>query len=171
MRVLILTLLSLIFFSSCKLIEKNHQRICNGCPVKDSIVYIDQVKLHDTTIYITEQGPIQYLENPCKKLCDSLGNLKPFEIKKKENGIVGTIKSVGNSIEFDCKDDSLQAVIRGLIDRNRITKEKVNSVKEIPCDKEHRTSFDGFTRWWFYITGALLILYITWRVLKAYLHL
>lgn len=161
---LILSLLIIII--SC-VTEKKRAEICNTCPVMESVVYKEKIKLKDTTIYITQHGPIQYLENPCKKLCDSLGNLKPFSITKKENGIVGTIKSVGNSIAFDCKDDSLKKVISGLIEKNTVNSEEKTVIRYENCKKNHRTDFDGFCRWFFYIVGPLLFCYIFLRIKKV----
>lgn len=158
-------LVLIVALSSCSY-DKRLAKWCGRCTVKDSIVYKEIIKKKDTTLYITTPGPIQYLENPCAHLCDSFGNLKPFEIKKKTNGIVGTIKSVGNSIAFNCDADSLRAVIRGLEEKTIVKSEAITRFAD--CNKEHRTSFDGFTRWWFYITAGLLLLFIGFKVLKSY---
>lgn len=155
---LLTTLLLLTFLSSC-ITEKKRQQICQKCPVKIEKEVRDSIieKLRDTTIYITTQGPTQYLENPCKHLCDSLGNLKPVKIETKKNGIKSTIKSVGNSLVVECETDSLKAVINGLKETVRITKEK--ETKEVPvCHLEHKTKFDGFTFWWFWITVFIIVL-------------
>lgn len=147
--------------------QKQRARICNTCSVvsnsKDSII---ETVVHDTIKLPPIYGPVQYLENPCKKLCDSLGNLIPFVIKEKKNGITGTIKSVGNSIAFDCAADSLQAYIE-YIKKESYHKKEENHVKYIPCENE-RTRFDGFTFWWFWITGIILFLYILIRIVKTY---
>jgi ribosomal protein L12E/L44/L45/RPP1/RPP2 len=153
---LLTAILLLTFLNGC-ITEKKRQKICQTCPVKIEKEVHDSIieKLKDTTIYITQQGPIQYLENPCKTLCDSLGNLKPIKIESKKNGIKSTIKSVGNTLAIECETDSLKAVINGLKETIRITKEK--EIKEVPvCHLDHKTKFDGFTFWWFWITACAI---------------
>lgn len=151
----ILVVLVLIAVLSSCLSEKERLKICNSCAVKDSIVYKETIKLKDTTIFITQQGPTQYLENPCAWMCDSLG-LKPFEILKKKNGIKSEIKSVGNSIVFNCDADSLKQVIKGLEEKTISKDNTKNIVKYIPCNNE-RTLFDGFCRYNAYIFWLLLV--------------
>ena len=162
-----LFIIAVLLLSSC-VSEKKRAQICNTCPIKDSIVFKETIKLKDTIIYIDQPGPIQYLENPCKILCDSLGNLKKFEIKKKENGITGTIKSVGNSIAFDCAADSLQAVIKGLQEKETFKSEKNNIVRYEDCKRDHRNGFDGFCKWYFFITAAFLLIRYGIKAIKKY---
>lgn len=169
----ILKVISVVLFLFCAtscVTERQRAKICNSCSVtsfkKDSIVYVKK----DTSIYITIPGPIQYLENPCKELCDSLGNLKSFKISKKKNGIKGTVKSIGKSIVFECETDSLKTVI-GLLEK-QIYQEKQNSlVKYLDCSREHKTSWDGFTFWFFWIVAPLILIWFAWRYLKMYLKL
>jgi hypothetical protein len=144
--------------------------ICSHCPVKDSVSYVTktEVKYKDTTIYITQQGPIQYLENPCKLLCDSLGNLKKFEITKKENGIIGTIKSVGNTIAFDCKADSLAKELAALIKIIQESKVKEQTKTLPPVVTNELTKLQGFwiissQIWW-----LLAIIIGGWKAIKYY---
>lgn len=154
----LLTILILLTFLSSCITEKKRQQICQKCPVKIEKEVHDSIieKLKDTTIYITTQGPIQYLENPCKHLCDSLGNLKPINKQSKKNGIKSIIKKVGNSLAFDCEADSLKTVINGLKETIKIIKKK--EIIEVPvCHLEHKNKFDGFTYWWFWITLIILI--------------
>lgn len=169
LKVVILVLLT-VAVSSCVLTQKQQKRfLSKHCVGKDSIVVKDTTIYKDTTLYITVAGPVQYLENPCKLLCDSLGNLKKFEVKEKKNGIVSTIKSVGNSIVFDCEADSLKAIIK-TPEHRRSTYNK--SVKIVPqyCEREHRTKFDGFTYWYFLITAGLIVLYIALKCVKTYIE-
>lgn len=161
-----LTLAAVVLIAVLSSCVSKRLKICRTCAIKDSIVFKEVIKLKDTTVYITLHGPTQYLENPCAHLCDSFGNLKPFEVKKKANGIVGTIKSVGNSLAFDCDADSLEAIIRDLEERTIV---KSNTITRLAaCDKEHRSSFDGFCRWWLYISAGICLLLLGWRILKSY---
>lgn len=160
-------IITLLLLSSC-VSEKKRAQICNSCPVKDSIVFKETIKLKDTIIYIDQPGPIQYLENPCKLLCDSLGNLKHFEVKKKEHGITGTIKSVGNSIAFDCAADSLQAVIKGLQEKETFKSENNTVVRYEECKRDHTNGFNGFCKWYFFITAAFLLIRYGIKAIKMY---
>lgn len=160
-------------FSSCVATEKQRKRfLAAHCVGKDSvrIEYKDKIVLKDTTIYKTTAGPIQYLENPCKTLCDSLGNLKPFSVTKKEKGIKSTVFSVGNSIASKCDIDSM-AVSLQWTEHHTAKTETSHTEKVIQkdCELEHRTKFDGFTFWWFWITAGILALYILIKIFKGYL--
>jgi hypothetical protein len=167
-------LLVLTIFSSCVLTKKQKNNfLAKYCERKDSVVYIkrDSIVLKDTTVYIPTivNTPI-YLENPCKELCDSLGNLKPFSKTETKNGLKSTVKSVGNVLVVECETDSLKAKIQYLehhiID---IEKSHTENTVQKPCELEHRTKFDGFTWWWFWITAGILALFILIKFGKSYL--
>lgn len=167
-------LLILTIFSSCVLTKKQKNNfLAKYCERKDSIVYIkrDSIVLKDTTIYVPTvvNTPI-YLENPCALLCDSFGKLKPFTRTEKKNGLKSTVKSVGNVLVVECETDSLKARIQYLehhvID---IEKSHTENTVQKPCELEHRTKFDGFTWWWFWITAVILALWIGKNYLKTYL--
>lgn len=165
MKFLLIFLLSFSLFSCVT--KKQRAKICKECAGKDSVsvVYKETVVKKDTTIFVTIAGPTQWLENPCKNLCDSLGNLKPFEVKKKKNGLVSTIKSEGNSIVAECDADSLKARVQWLekqIEVNKFEKKVIPS----DCEKEHKTRWDGFTFWWFWITLGIIILFILLKRFK-----
>jgi hypothetical protein len=144
-----------LLFTAC-VTEKQRAKICNTCAVtsfaKDSVVE----RLRDTTIYITQDGTVQYLPNPCAQLCDSVGKLKPFEKTEVKKGIKSIIKSQGNTLVVTCEADSLKAVIKGLRETIYYHQIKELSVKYIACDKAHKTKFDGFTFWWFYISISII---------------
>lgn len=166
---LMLLIVTAALSQACLLTKKGKEDfLFHNC--KDSIVTIrkDTTIFKDSISYVFLDGPIQYLENPCKKLCDSLGNLKPFEIIKKKNGLKATIKSVGNSIAFDCDADSLRNVNKIITHELDVYRASAVTVKK-PCELEHRTKWDGFTWYWFIITAGLLVLYILFKCLKTYL--
>lgn len=138
--------------------------------IKDSTVEktIERIKLKDTTIFITLPGPIQYLENPCANLCDSLGKLKPFTHTEKKNGIKSTVTTVGNVIEFNCEADSLKQVIKGLQEKiiehtkfEKHTKEEKH-FKTVPVHV--RTPFERWCVWWWWLTVAMAALFIIYMV-------
>src|SRR5690349_6230086 len=83
----------ILTLSSCK--------TCEPCLVKtetkDSIVYrIDTVKIP----IAGKPGPVIYLENPCKLLCDSMGRLKNVNIVTKKNGQTLNFVSVGSGLQL-----------------------------------------------------------------------
>lgn len=151
-----------MMLTSCVVTKKQKDRFCKQCPSiiekHDSVVIKETLK--DTTIYITQTGPTVFVPSPC----DSAGNLKPIDIRKKKNGIVISIKSNGKNIEANCDTDSLEQVISGLTKEIERTKShvEVRHIKDA-CEREHRNGFDYFTRWWFWISVGLLLLYILWR--------
>lgn len=162
-------------FSSCVATEKQRKRfLAVHCVGKDSTILkeVEKKVYKDTTIYKTITGPIQYLENPCKTLCDSLGNLKPFSVTKKQNGVNSTVFSIGNSIASKCDIDSM-AIHLSWVEthtKKELTS-KVEKVIQKDCELEHRSKFDGFTYWWFWITASLLIMWILIKVFKNYLKM
>jgi hypothetical protein len=173
--VIIIAIAFCVVFSSCmtnrkgELTQKGKNFIALHCKGSDSTITKEKTVLKDTTLYITTPGPIQYLPNPCKDLCDSLGNLKPFEKKEKKNGIKSTIKSVGNSIAFDCEADSLKAVITTLQKEISITS-KEKTVIQKPCELDHIDRWDSFWIRSGQILIILLILYFMLKFCKGYLH-
>lgn len=171
---LISLLLLSVTMTQCVLTKKQKNRfLAKYCERKDSIVYVkrDSIVVKDTTVYIPTivNTPI-YLENPCKELCDSMGNLKSFSKTETKNGLKSTVKSVGNVLVVECETDSLKARIQYLehhiIDVERSHTE--NTVEK-PCELEHTSKFDGFTWWWFWITVSILALWILTKVAKTYL--
>lgn len=170
----LLTLLVLVTMTQCVLTKKQKNNfLAKYCERKDSLIYIkkDSIVFKDTTIYVPTivNTPI-YLENPCKLLCDSLGNLKPFIKTEKKGGLKSTVKSVGNVLVVECETDSLKARIQYL-EHHTIDLEKSHTENTVqkPCELEHRTKFDGFTWWWFWITASILALFILIKLGKTYL--
>lgn len=173
-KISFILLLTGLWSCSCSWYTKKAQRKC-GLVTTDSTVITDSVSesvterivLKDTTIYITREGIIQYLPNPCAFLCDSLGNLKPFKSESKKNGVKSTITSIGNVLAVDCKTDSLEAVIQlQQKEIERVRKEKHTSVskhsEQIPI--HIRTPFERFCIWYFWC--SLVVVGGVWLYLK-----
>jgi hypothetical protein len=156
-----------LLFTAC-VTEKQRAKICNTCSVTSGSKDSTSERLRDTTIYITTPGPIQYLPNPCALLCDSAGKLKPFEKTEIKKGIKSTIKSQGNTLVVSCEADSLKQVIKDLKETIHYHQVKESSVKYVPCDKAHKTKFDGFTFWWFWITLSIIVVGYLIKVVKTY---
>lgn len=155
-----------LFLCSCmvnrkgELTDKGKNFIATHCKGEDSTSHSDNTTiLYDTLkVPYPVQGPIQYLENPCNIYCDSIGNLRPFLITKKTNGITGTIRSVGNSIAFDCKEDSLTYIIEKQ-KRTIETFEKSNAVIEKTCNLDHVSG----TQWMWIRLGQIMSLFIIFQ--------
>jgi len=155
----------MIVLNSC-ITEKKRQKICNSCPVKtekhDSIIYkIDTLKIP----LPGKDGPIVYLDNPCKGLCDSLGRLKNVNIVTKRNGQTLKINTQGNgiSISSNTHDTVVKASVTS---KESFSKQKDVVVKQENCKRDHRTDFDGLCRWFFYIVAPLIGLYLFLRIKK-----
>jgi hypothetical protein len=172
--IIILVIASFIMLTNCVATKKQRENfLAKHCERKDSISYIvkDSLVYKDSLIYIPNivNTPI-YLENPCKLLCDSLGNLKKVNIVNTKGGLKSTVKTIGNSLSFECETDSLKARIKWL-EHNQIITEKshTENVIKIPCELKHRNSFDGFCRWYFFITFIIILLLLVIRFLGNYL--
>lgn len=143
--------------------EKHRQKICNTCQViserRDSIVYkfdTVRVKIPGTP------GPTLYIENPCAFFCDSLGRLrKNFDTSLVHGNSALNIRRIGNVIAIGAATTPTTAIaeVKG---KEVYSKE---TSKVIQCPNE-RTSFDGFTNWYFYITAVLGGLYIVYKYFR-----
>lgn len=147
---LIYILISVLFFSC--ITEKKRNKICNSCPGKseshDSIV----IKTVIVPVNVPgAPGPTLYLDNPCKYLCDSLGNLKKVNINVNHNGQNLNINTLGGGllINTSTKDSIHAAEVQR---KETYHDAKKEMVKYLPCLNE-RTFMDGFCRIWFYITA------------------
>jgi hypothetical protein len=169
---LIITLLVVI--SSCVVTKKQRENfLAKHCQRNDSISYVrkDSIVYKDSLVEIPKiiNTPI-YLENPCKLLCDSLGNLKKVNIVTNKTGLKSTVKTIGNSLIFECETDSLKARIKWLEHNLTITeKSHTENTVQVPCELKHRTSFDGFCRWYFFITFAIILLLLGIRYVGNYI--
>ena len=163
MKKLLLLFLSIVLLSSC-ITQNRRARICATCPVnsvtKDSIVIVKQ----DTTIYITHRE-VEYRDTI---ICDPKGNIKDKKEVVSGGGVKATITFKQNRLVVKCETDSLYQVIRGLL-TERSMWSRTNSVKVLRvCEKKHKTAFDGFTLYWFWITAGFLAIKFGWKYLKKY---
>lgn len=150
-------ILLLIILSSCAS-PKKIARICATCPVKDSVSVVEVYR--DTTIYITDHR-VEYRDT---LMCDSSGIVKSFKKTFKSNGVKGTVVIKNNKLTAICETDSLKKVIERLSKERHVVQTKII---EKPCDKDHRTDFDGFKSWWFYITAGLLTLFVGYKIVMS----
>jgi hypothetical protein len=164
----------LVVISSCVVTKKQKENfLAKHCERKDSISYVrkDSIVYKDSLIYIPQiiNTPI-YLENPCKLLCDSLGHIKKVNIVTSKGGLKSTLKTVGNSLIFECETDSLKARIKWLEHNLTITeKSHTENTVKIPCELKHRTGFDGFCLYYFLITFSLILIVLLIRFFLNYI--
>lgn len=169
--IIILSLITI--FSSC-VTQKQRERILKDCPVSSTEKSSDSTSKKETikhdSVFISVPGPIRYFPSPCETMCDSLGNLKPFKVETKKNGIKQTLQSVGNVLIQKCDIDSLLQINKEkTIEINRlIKKEKETQVHE-NCKLDHKTDIDVFFIMSAKIIYLILIIYLLWRLLKVWL--
>lgn len=140
----VIALFLLIALSSC-VTEKQRLKICQSCTLKserkDSIIE----RLIEVPVYVAPiPGPTLYLPSPCAALCDSLGNLKPFTIEKKQNGIKTTVKTntVANTLDISSNlEDSTKT-------NAKVPQKEIfhSELREVParCELRHLTDWDIF---------------------------
>lgn len=151
-----------VFFSSCQ------TRV-----IKETTTVLDStwVKKYDSLVKVPLKGPqIILKDNPCADLCDSLGRVKDYtKSVTSETGIKGTIKAdkKTQSIIIDCgKADSFEFLLKDArTEIKHLRQEKKVVEVSADCNKEHRTGFDSFCRWMFWIfciafTISLGLLYL-----------
>lgn len=162
MKKLLTIISAIVLLSSC---AAHRARICKTCPVvierKDSVVYVPDTVLIQLP---GRQGPTVYLDNPCKLLCDSLGNLKPVKITQQKNGQILHINTLGGGLNItsETKDTTAKAPV---MKEKHYSSDKSVVVK---CDNE-RTAFDGFARWFTYIVGGSGLLFLGFFFARRYL--
>lgn len=153
----------MVLFSSC-VTEKQRQRICAGCKTvsTDSVIYKTKEVLKDTFIYVDSPPVIQYIKNPC----DSVGNLKDFEIIKYENGVKNIVSAIGGVLVSRCDVDSLKARIH-FLERTVTDKTKSVQVKEVTTNL--LTGFQKFCIKFFWIICGLFTIFVIYKIIRIYL--
>lgn len=146
--------LSLVILSSC-VTQKKREKICRTCTIKE-VTTVDTVRTEvvrvDTLIFTTE--------NPCKEMCDSIGNLKPFSRDiKNDKGKVVVLYSKANNLHVK-EEDKVR------IETKTIYK---NISKEVPsrCEKEHITKWKSFLIVSGYIFWIILVLFVGYKAVKT----
>lgn len=147
-------------FSSC-VTEKQRTKICQSCAlqtiVKDSIVE----RLIEVPVYTAPiAGPTLYLPSPCANLCDSIGNLKPFTISKKENGIKITVNTniAKNSLEINSNlEDSIKSTAQ--VKSLEVYKSKLEQFAP-KCQLKHVTGWLIFCQWFTIISVVCIAIWL-----------
>lgn len=170
---MLLVAVALIFLilNSC-VTDRAYKRILSECPVRDSSATSKTIvkERYDSLIYITEAGPVLFLENPCASLCDSFGNIKVFAITKKTNGIKSTLKSDGKILMTECNVDSLKLIIEGLNTVITVSKEAFEErIKTITiCDETWWQVAYRWSAWFLYLSLAITILFLIGHKLLSF---
>ena len=159
MKNIIIILLTLAI-TSC-VTQKKRLKICATCPVET--ITKDSIIIKDTAIYIVQKGEVEYIDNPCAELCDSFGNLIPFERETTSNGIKTTIKTIGNVLTVECEVDSLKAVIT-------LLEKQSSSIVTVPPKivERKKSRFENFQSLWFYVSWTAIIVFIGVKVFKRF---
>lgn len=152
MRVLIV-LMSVVLATSC-VSQRKRIKICGTCPIETVEVYKETVR--DTIIYVTEQGETKYLDNPCADLCDSLGNLKPFERTIESEGRRVVIYTQGNKLAVRADLDSNETHL----EVRHVTKTIVKTIQG-ECVK---TKLMKIQAWFFWLSIAGIAGFIFFKI-------
>lgn len=142
----------LLFLCAC-VTEKKRLKICKSCALKDSVVIKITEKIKEVTIHDTLQIRF-FLPSPCAEMCDSLGRIK----KGFEKELI-TDKVTRAVLKEDKGNLVISTGLNGIKIKAAVRDTCLSHYIETParCEQEHRTSFDGWCRWWFYITLCLLL--------------
>lgn len=185
LAVIVLIILSATLFSGCYS-TRQCQKHCSSCLSDSSVKETDSitssidssrkesVKVDTLHIHHYIPGPVQFLENPCAMLCDSLGQLKPFHKEEHKNGMTSTIDSKDGKLNFGCNQDSMLIVQltleRELTIRKNVSEKKTKETIKNLLGKQksgweiwlERTY--KYSAWFLYvcIIGILLFLFAYW---------
>lgn len=151
--------LLLLSFYSCS-IEKKLAKYCPLCPKKDSIV--TNIAYRDTTIKVP--GETVFIEDTL--FCDSLGNVYASRLAEKDGTILKLQSRVfDNKYKVIAKTDTIYKVIKG----NTIYKTQTITRTLKPEKIKYVPSFINFLAWSGGIFLIIILIYITYRVIKSQL--
>jgi hypothetical protein len=163
-------LLLLVCFSGCNT-QKRIAKICATCPtktiIKDSVRV--EIKERKVNVFFTDTF-IYFLPNPCAKLCDSNGNLKPTFTHTivSDKGTIQTLSVKNNSLVLIEQLDSLKKVISV---KDTLIERFVNTTIEVPsqCKLEHLTWWDKFFKGLGQILSLIVLSFLGYKIVKYYI--
>lgn len=151
--------LLLLSFYSCS-IEKKLAKYCPLCPKNDSTVTV--IAYRDTTIKVP--GETVFIEDTL--FCDSLGNVYASRLAEKDGTILKLqSRVVDNKYKVIAKTDTIYKVIKG----NTIYKTQTITRTLKPEKIKYVPSFINFLAWSGGIFLIIILIYITYRVIKSQL--
>ena len=153
--------LLLLSFYSCS-IEKKLAKYCPLCPTKDSTVTV--IAYRDTNIKIP--GETVFIEDTL--FCDSLGNVYASRLAEKDGTILKLqSRVVDNKYKVIAKTDTIYKVVKG----NTIYKTQTKTItKTLKPEKiKYVPSFINFLAWFGGIFLIIILIYITYRIIKSQL--
>jgi hypothetical protein len=153
--------LLLLSFYSCS-IEKKLAKYCPLCPTKDSTVTV--IAYRDTTIKVP--GETVFIEDTL--FCDSLGNVYASRLAEKDGTILKLqSRVVDNKYKVIAKTDTIYKVVKG----NTIYKTQTKTItKTLKPEKiKYVPSFINFLAWFGGIFLIIILIYITYRIIKSQL--
>lgn len=151
--------------------QKRRDKICATCPthttIKDSIRV--EIKEREVPIFISDTF-YYFLPNPCAKLCDSLGNLKPtFKAEiKSDKGTKLNLFVKDNKLMFKDVFDSLKKVISV---KDTLISHFVNTTIEVPEQRklQHITWWDKLFIGLGQILSLIVVLFLGYKGFKYYI--
>lgn len=153
--------LLLLSFYSCS-IEKKLAKYCPLCPTKDSTFTV--IAYRDTTIKVP--GETVFIEDTL--FCDSLGNVYASRLAEKDGTILKLqSRVVDNKYKVIAKTDTIYKVVKG----NTIYKTQTKTItKTLKPEKiKYVPSFINFLAWFGGIFLIIILIYITYRIIKSQL--
>jgi len=85
-----------------------------------------------------------------------------FHKTEKKKGLTASLSISKGKITFKCAQDSIQFLLEKERLDHIITKSQLK-VQVTDCHKEHKTKFNYFCSYWFWISFGLILLYIIWK--------
>lgn len=89
-----------------------------------------------------------------------------FDHKEKRGGLTSGFSIKNGKIKTLCLADSLELVIKNLQEKTATFHQK-KETKWLPCDREHKTNFNYFATYWFWITLLLIIIAIVIKCFRG----
>lgn len=153
--------LLLLSIYSCS-IEKKLAKYCPLCPSNDSTIIV--TKFRDTTI--TLPGETVFIEDTL--FCDSLGNVYASRLAEKDGTILKLqSRVVDNKYKVIAKTDTIYKVVKGNTIYKTQTKTITRTLK--PEKIKYVPSFVSFLAWFGGIFLIIILIYITYRIIKSQL--
>jgi hypothetical protein len=170
MKTLLLSFTIALIAISC-ITQKRRDKICATCTthttIKDSI--ITEIKEREVPVFISDTF-YYFLPNPCAKLCDSIGNLKPtFKAEiKSDKGTKIDLFVKDNQLMFKDVIDSLKRIITV---KDSTIKTYHSKVIEVPaqCKKKHITWWDKLFRGLGQILSLIVLLFFGYKAVIYYI--
>lgn len=147
MRARLIAIIFLLLTSGCSM-EKYCQKNYPG-QVTDSITTVIKYEKVYDTIYVPKESISVDTLLPIPQMVI-------YHHYEKKSGLTTQVDIVKGKLSFKCSEDSLRYIIEQQKEIIRTIEHK-NTVTAL-CFKEHKTKFNYFCTYWFWVTLALVVL-------------